>query len=385
VLAAQGFASRGAGGQRSWPVLSAMLDRLALLQLDSVSVLVRSHYLPLFSRLGGYDRAELDRRAAGPRRALFEYWAHEASLLPLALHPLLRWRMARARRLDGIYGGIARFAADNGGYLEAVLAELRERGPLSARELSDPGTRSGPWWGWHKGKLALEFLFWSGAVTTAARRGFERVYGLTEQVLPAAVLDLPTPEEDEAQRALVEIAARALGVATIPDLRDYFRLTPEAARRAVEALSEGGVLLPVSVEGWSAPAFLHRDAQVPARVSASALVSPFDPLVWERNRCARLFGFDYRLEFYTPAEKRRYGYYVMPFLLGDRLVARIDLKADRQGRRLLVLGAFGEPGVRPQRVAGPLRDTLERLARWLDLEQVEVLPQGDLAGSLSTR
>jgi uncharacterized protein YcaQ len=280
--------------------------------------------------------------------------------------------MARAERGEGIYGGLARFAAERRPFVEAVLREIETRGPLSARELSEGGRGRGSWWGWSDGKRALEWLFWAGQVAAAGRRGFERVYDLPERVLPAEILGRPTPPADEAQRTLLLVAARALGVATERDLRDYFRLEPAESRARVAELVEAGALLPVDVEGWGAPAFLDPAARVPRRIEARALVSPFDPLVWERARTERIFGFRYRIEIYTPARKREHGYYSLPFLLGDRLVARVDLKADRAGRRLVVRSVSHEPWADREAVASALDAELRAMAEWLGLEDVVV-------------
>lgn len=347
------------------------IARLGLLQIDSVSAVVRSHYLPLFSRLGPYPRAELDRLAyAGRRRRLFEYWGHEASLLPVAAQPLFRWRMDRARAGRGIYRGIADFARAQPAFVDRVLAEIRERGPLTAGELAEGERGSGGWWGWSQGKLALEYLFWAGLVTTGTRRGFERVYDLPERALPGSVLAVPTPDAAAAQRELLRLAARALGVATAADLRDYFRLDAGDVPARLAELAEAGDLLPVRVEGWTQSAWLDHRARLPRRAEAAALLSPFDSLVWERARTERLFGFRYRLEIYVPAHKRLHGYYVLPFLLGDRLVARVDLRSDRKASCLRVLRVHLEPGVAVGSVEEPLARELELLARWLELERV---------------
>jgi hypothetical protein len=385
ALAAQGFARRRNDGRSSWPRIAAAIDDMGLLQLDSVNVLVRSHYLPVFSRVGDYDRAALDRRgfANGARRQLFEYWAHEASLLPLRLHPLVRWRMDRARRLVGMNRDYADFVRNGRRYIEAVKREVAERGPVAAADLEDPGERSGPWWGWHKGKGALEYLFRTGEVTSAHRRGaFERVYDLTERVLPADVLALPTPSEADAIRELAAAGAAAFGIATELDIRDYFRLPVDQARRAIAELVEEGRLLPATVDGWDRPAYLAAGATAPRRIAATALLSPFDPLVWFRARTERLFDFHYRIEIYTPREKRRFGYYVLPFLHDGRLRARVDLKAERAEGALHVLGAHAEAGAEPQRVAPALAAELQRLANWLELGTIRIARRGDLAAPL---
>ena len=380
ALAAQGFGERPEIGLRTPAALRKAVARIGLLQIDSVNVLVRSHYLPLFSRSGPYAPELLERAAyGGRRRGLFEYWGHEASLLPVELQPLLRWRMERARLGLGLWGRLARFGREQHAFIAAVLEEVRARGPLSASELEQGGRSRGPWWGWSHGTEALEWLFWAGEVTTATRRRFERVYDLPARVLPPAILAAPTPSEAEAQRELVRIAARALGVATERDLRDYFRLPVADARARVAELVETGDLLPVHVEGWKPQAYLHRAARVPGPIEARALLSPFDSLVWERQRTERLFQFHYRLEIYTPAPRRKYGYYVLPFLLGDRLVARIDLKADRQQSSLRVLGGHAEPGIEPLAIAEPLAHELGLMATWLGLERVDVVARTALA------
>jgi hypothetical protein len=380
ALAAQGFGERPEVGLRTPVALRRAVARIGLLQIDSVNVLVRSHYLPLFSRFGPYPPELLDRAAYGGRqRGLFEYWGHEASLLPIDLQPLLRWRMERARLGQGLWGGLARFGREQHELVAAVLEEVRARGPLSASELEQDDRSRGPWWDWSNGKKALEWLFWTGEVTTATRRRFERMYDLPARVLPPAILAEPTPPEAEAQRALVRIAARALGVATERDLRDYFRLPVADARPRIAELVEAGDLQPVHVEGWKQQAYLHRGTRVPARLDARALVSPFDSLVWERQRTERLFHFHYRIEIYTPAPKRKFGYYVLPFLLGDRLVARIDLKADRQDSALRVLGGHVEHGIEPAAIAEPLTHELELMATWLGLERVTVVARTELA------
>ncbi|UGS39176.1 hypothetical protein DSM104329_05608 [Capillimicrobium parvum] len=383
ALAAQGFGGpRGDGsGPPGARAMLAMAQRLGVLQIDSVNVLARAHYLPLFSRLGPYDRDRLDQAAWRAPRRLFEYWGHEASLLPVALQPLLRWRMARAG--DDAWGGMRRIATEQPALVARVLEDVRARGPVSAAQLADDEAprRSGPWWGWSDVKRAIEWLFWSGQVTSARRRGFERMYDLPDRVLPREVIAAPTPAEADAHRELVRIAARALGVAAERDLRDYFRLPLAGARTAVAELVEAGELLPVEVEGWRTPGYLDPGARVPRRVHARAVLGPFDPLVWERSRVERLFGFRFRLEIYVPAPRRVHGYYVLPFLLGDRLVARVDLKADRAAGALLVQAAWAEAQA-PDETAAELAEELRTMAGWLGLERVEVRDRGDLAGAL---
>ncbi len=381
AVAAQGFGGPRATGPVGGHALRRVLQRIGLVQIDSVNVLVRAHYLPLFSRLGAYDTVVLDRAAHYAPRRLFEYWGHEASLLPVELYPLLRWRMERASA--DAWGGMQRVSRERPELLERLVEDVRERGPISASELAaDEAPRTGPWWDWSDVKSALEFLFWSGRLTSARRRGFERLYDLPERVLPRAVLALPTPSVGDAQRELVRVAARALGVAAERDLRDYFRLPTIEARARIAELVEAGELLPVSVEGWRTQGYLHPAARVPRRVDACALVGPFDSLVWNRDRTERIFDFRYRIEIYVPKPKRVHGYYVLPFLLGDRLVARIDLKADREAGVLRVQAAHGEPAAPPE-TAGALREQLHALASWLGLGGVEVVRSGDLARALS--
>ena len=381
ALAAQGFGGRPAASGRA--AVTSVVDRVGLIQIDSVNVLVRSHYLPVFSRHGLYEPAALDEAAYGRRRRLFEYWGHEASLIPVSTYPLLRWRMERAARAEGVYSGLARFARERRPFIEAVLREVADRGPLAAGELSGGHKAKGSWWGWSDGKRALEFLFWAGRVTTRSRRGFERVYDLTERVLPRALVEAPAPPPGEAQRALVAIAARAQGIATERDLRDYWRLGVEETRAAVATLMEEGALLPAAVRGWREPAFLDPQARRPRRVEAAALLSPFDSLVWFRPRAERLFDFRYRLEIYTPQEKRVHGYYVLPFLLGERLVARVDLKADRKAGALLVHGVTLEPGAGAETFA-PLAAELRRMAGWLGLAEARASGRGAVPPGLES-
>ena len=379
ALAAQGFAERRPTGTPDRRALRRVVGHTGLLQIDSVNVLARAHYLPPFSRLGPYPRDTLDRMAYRKPPELFEYWAHAASLIPLELHPQLRWRMARGVR----WRGFGELEAARPGFVETVLDQVRELGPVSAGELeTERPRRSGPWWDWHDAKIALELLFVTGRVAVAGRRRFERLYDLPERVLPAAVLAAPTPPKEQAQRALMLAAARSLGVATLKELRDYYRLPIPDARARLSELIEGGQLLQVSVEGWKQPAYLHPEARLPRWIRARALLAPFDPLVWERERTERLFGMRYRIEIYVPAPKREYGYYVLPFLLGDSLVARVDLKADRPDGLLRVMAAHVEPGRPPGTIAPELAAELEAMAGWLGLQDVAVHPRGDLAPAL---
>jgi uncharacterized protein YcaQ len=381
ALAAQGFAEPRPSGAVGMRQLRRLTERLGVVQIDSVNVLSRSHYLPAFSRLGDYPRAALDDLTAR-RHAVFEYWAHEASFLPVRLQPHLRWRMAAAE--EHAWGNMVRLQKERPHFVTEVLDRVREAGPLKASDLSAPRPdRAGAMWNWHDHKIALEWLFFSGQITATHRTtAFEKVYDLPERVLPSDILATPTPDPADAVRELVRTAARALGVATERDLRDYFRLRPEATRQAIAELEEGGALLPVEVAGWGAPAWLDPEARRPRWIRARALLSPFDSLVWERPRVERMFGFRYRLEIYTPAAKRVHGYYVLPFLLGDQLVARVDLKADRQAGVLRVQAAHGEEGIDRPAVAAALADELRLMADWLALDDVDVLERGDLAHDL---
>jgi uncharacterized protein YcaQ len=382
AIAAQGLSGRRVTASVGAPQLDAVLNRTCLLQIDSVSVLARAHYLPHFSRLGSYDRALLDQAAWGKKRRWFEYWGHEASLMPFALQPLLRWRMAAAARGGLMWPGLSTFQREHAAYIENIRVRIAADGPAAASDLEGAKGVAG-WWGWGQAKRALEVLFWSGALTAAARRGFERVYDLPERVLPPDILAQPTPCQADAQRALLLLSARAHGIGTAGDLADYFRISPRAARPLLAELVEAGDLRPVAVEGLRGEWFLHKDAQVPRRVAAHSLLAPFDPLVWERDRVARLFSFHYRLEIYTPAHKRVHGYYVLPFLFGDRLVARVDLKTERASRTLRVLASFAEPDA-PDGTAEALWHELRRLADWLGLENIFVCDAGDLAPGLQS-
>lgn len=383
ALVAQGFGEPRPDGPITRRHLNRAIARTGLLQIDSVNVLTRMHYLPLFSRLGNYPRTLLDEAAWGRKsdRRLFEYWAHEASLLPLELQPMLRWRMAAADRGERVWGRITPFSGERRGEAYAFLKRIEDEGPMAASDFEGP-KGSGGWWGWSTAKSALEWLFWSGRISTVTRRAnFERVYDLTQRVLPRAIIETPTPTNADAHRALLRIASRSLGVATIKDLRDYFRQSPEDAKPRVAELVEAGDLVPAIVEGWSQPGYLHPDAARPRRLKADALLAPFDPLIWERSRTERLWGVRYRVEIYTPAHRRSHGYYVLPFLLDEALVARVDLKSDRASRTLRVQAAYAEPGA-PAETAERLARELNRMAGWLGHDGVAVERRGDLAERL---
>ena len=379
ALSAQGF-GRTQPAEPGRKQVRDLVRKLGVVQIDSVNVVTRTHYLPAFSRLGDYPREALEAEAWGTRRGLFEYWGHEASLLPMELQPLLRWRMARAEA-GAMWTGLARFGRERRDYIDGVLKEIERRGPVTGADFNDAPRGAPGWWSWSDGKRALEWLFWAGMITTRTRRGFERVYDLTERALPSRIVGLPTPDEADAQRELVRIAARALGVATAADLRDYFRLPLADAKARVAELVEAGELTPAAVNGWRQPAWVAAGARTPRKVSGAALLSPFDNLIWTRDRTERLFGTRVRLEIYTPAHKRTHGYYVLPFLEDEAITARVDLKSDRQAGVLRVQAAWREPDATAEtaeRLAGELR----RMAGWLGLEGVEVVGRGDLADAL---
>lgn len=394
ALAAQGLAGPGRTVEAEGPapdrgVLRRAVRRLGLLQLDSVNVAVRAHYAPLQARLGAYDRDLLDALAwsdsARSPRTLVEYWAHEASLVPVEDWPLLRWRMRDNAARTG--GRLAGALERSPGILEAVYDAVAEHGPLDAAGVEatlggpGPARAAGGWWNRTDSKIACEHLFAAGALTTATRRGFRRVYDLTERVLPAPVL-AADPDRSDAVRELVRRSAAALGVATEPDLLDYYRLPPAEGRAAITELVDAGELVPTDVDGWEAPAYRGPDARVPRRVLGSALLAPFDPLVWFRPRAERIFGFTYRIGIYTPAHLREHGYYVFPFLLDGELVARADLKADRAAGVLRVPGAFAEPGADTASVAPAMARTLHGFAAWLGLDTVAA-EGGPLAAPLA--
>jgi uncharacterized protein len=379
ALAAQGFTRPRPRGRIDVRHFRGVLDRIGLLQLDSVNALVRSHYLPVFSRLGPYPMDALD-RFAHTGHELFEYWGHEASLIPVERYPLFRHRMRSIATRP--WGRVRRLMEDHPGFLEDVLTEVRRHGPLTVSDLSDPGERTGPWWGYGKGKIALEWHFACGRLASVRTNGFTRVYDIPERMIPGVALAAPEPDPTDAQDTLLVLAAAHHGIGTDRDLADYYRMHLPTIRPRLEALADGGRLERVEVEGWKGPVYLHPGARRPRRVGARALLSPFDPVVWERARAERLFGFHYRIEIYVPAPKRRYGYYVLPFLLGEDLVARVDLKTDRAGDRLLVRGAYGEEGIDPGHVAAELAAELQDMAAWLGLSTVRPERRGDLMPAL---
>jgi uncharacterized protein YcaQ len=367
--------------------LSRTLTRTGVLQVDSVNVLQRAHFMPLYARMGPYDVDLVRRASEGTPRRIVEYWAHVQALMPVELWPLMRHRMARYR--DGKHKWWGTVVTDE--LTDSLLAEIADRGASTARDLDDglPRAKENWGWNWSTTRRALDYMYMVGDVAIAGRNSqFEIRYDLPERVIPAQHLDAPTPPEAEANVELIRRAARSHGVATARDLADYYRmrLQPKAglhaAQDAIDTLVEDGELIPVTVDGIKRQAYLHRDARIPRRVGARALLSPFDPVVWERERTESLFDFFYRIEIYTPAEKRIHGYYVLPFLLGDRIVGRVDLKADRKTGLLLVKAAYAEPGA-PDETAEALAAELRRLAGWLDLHTVVVERRGDLAPALA--
>lgn len=398
AIASQGFGQRPA--KATLAHIRALAVRIHAFQIDSVNVLARAQYVPAFARLGPYPMTALDSLAYS-KRELFEYWGHAACLMPIALYPLVRYRMHRDETREYM-------RSKRGAYMAQVYAEVAERGPLSAGELADPGKRSKGWWSWWgtgNGKATLEHLYNSGLVAISGRRGFERLYDVAERVIPRSALDAPVLPREEAMKQLVVLAAKACGVGTLGDLTGYFytdawfdrlpraplweivksadrKRAKPIAKRLIAELVEEQRLIPARVDGWKEQAYLHPNAKVPKTVDARALVTPFDSLVWERKRIERLFGMKYSIELYTPAPKRVYGYYVFPFLLGDTLVARCDLKADRQRNVLMVQSAFLEPGQNARHVAPHLADELRLMQQWLQLERIEVGKRGDLAAPL---
>ena len=379
ALAAQGFADR----RHAVPTLrgvSRVLGRTGVLQIDSVNVLQRAHYMPLYSRMGPYDDALLRRAAELAPRRIVEYWAHVAAFMPVELWPHMQHRMRHYRERGHEWGAMRHDPA----LVASLLDEVRERGASTARDLDDGLPRAKTHWGWNwsASKKALEYLFATGELAVAGRNSaFERLYDLPERVLPAAVLAQPAPRDADAHIELVRRAARSHGIATEPCLRDYYRMHHGQSRPAVAALGEAGELLPVRIEGWDRPAYLYRDARLPRRIEARALLSPFDPLVWERQRTERLFDFHYRIEIYVPEHLRRHGYYVLPFLLGERIVARVDLKADRRQGVLVVRSAHAEAEA-PESTPSELGAELRQLAAWLGLPGIRVERRGDLARAL---
>ena len=380
ALAAQGFGKppTAAVGTRQ---LNLAIDRLGLLQIDSVNVFERSHYLPLFARLGAYDRTALDQLTFARKGRYFEYWAHEAAIIPVESWPLFRWRMEDFRRKDA--NGDS-WASAHAGILDWLRSELAVKGPLAASAVEhDANKRSGPWWGWSDVKSGLEILFRWGEVVSAGRTKFERVYGLAEHILPSDIATRHVAVSD-AHKQLVEHAARAHGIATTSDITDYFRLKNVPVAPILRELADEGVVREVQVPGWRQPAWIHRDARSPRRVDAAAILSPIDPVVWHRDRAERLFDFHYRIEIYTPADKRMFGYYSLPILIDEAIVGRIDLKNDRKAGILRVQSAWHEPHADPAVVAERLAPVLHRTLEWQGLSDIAVKDRGTLARAVAS-
>jgi uncharacterized protein YcaQ len=385
ALAAQGFGRPRPERTIGIRDIQVVIDRVAQFQIDSINVVTRAHFMPLFSRLGPYDVALLERAAHCPPRRLFEYWGHAASLIDVTLQPQLRFRMQAGFR--DVWAGVERVARNNPTLVDLVREEVAERGPISARQLEyqEERTRDNWGWNWSSVKTVMEWLFYTGDITSARRNSqFERVYDLPERVLPKTVLQAPTPTPDDSVRTLIRRAARALGVGSEASLRDYFRTRPAMTRAAIADLVDAGELIPVQVDGGAKAVYLWHEARMPRKIDARALLSPFDSMVFERSRLERLFDFSYRIEIYVPQPKRTYGYYVYPFLLGERFAARVDLKAERTRGVLKVNSAWLEPGQEAAQVAAELHAELKTMACWLGLSDVEVTPRGDLASALAS-
>ena len=366
ALAAQGFDKPRSKSKSSTADAVEVIKKLGVIQIDSVNVLVRSQELPLFSRLGDHDRNAINKATAQSK--IFEYWGHEAAILPVEIQPLFRWKMNAARTGKIKHWGLTSFYADNKAFVKRILKHVEANGPVTARELSTRTTKKSSWWDWDEAKTALEYLFLTGQLMSRGRGSdFARIYDITERVLPSKILNTPTPTEDEARKQLLVRAAKAQGVATLTDLADYYRQKTAVIKPLVNELVEQGELREVTVDTWVEKAFVHRSAKLPKKLYATALLSPFDSLVWCRPRNERLFDFHYRIEIYTPKEKRKFGYYVLPFMMNGELVGRVDLKADRANAKLLVQSVHTEKGIKRASINGALTDELRALANWLDL------------------
>ena len=366
ALAAQGFDKPRSKSKSSTADAVEVIKKLGVIQIDSVNVLVRSQELPLFARLGDHDRNAINKATAQSK--IFEYWGHEAAILPVEIQPLFRWKMNAARTGKIKHWGLTSFYADNKAFVKRILKHVEANGPVTARELSTRTTKKSSWWDWDEAKTALEYLFLTGQLMSCGRGSdFARIYDITERVLPSKILNTPTPTEDEARKQLLVRAAKAQGVATLTDLADYYRQKTTVIKPLVNELVEQGELREVTVNTWVEKAFVHRSAKLPKKLYATALLSPFDSLVWCRPRNERLFDFHYRIEIYTPKEKRKFGYYVLPFMMNGELVGRVDLKADRANAKLLVQSVNTEKGIKRASINGALTDELRALANWLGL------------------
>ena len=366
ALAAQGFDKPRTKTKSTTADAVALIKKLGVVQIDSVNVLVRSQELPLFSRLGDHDRNAIPK--ATSQGKIFEYWGHEAAHLPVELHPVFRFKMHAARSGKLKHWGLTSFYDENKAFVKRILRHVEVNGSTSARELSTRTTKKSSWWDWDEAKTALEYLFLTGELMSCGRGGdFARIYDIPERVLPKKILQMPTPSETDARKELLVRAMRAQGVATLHDLADYFRQKPVVVRPLVSELVEQGVLREVSVDGWQDRAYVHRNAKLPEKLYATALLSPFDSLVWCRPRNERLFDFHYRIEIYTPKEKRKFGYYVLPFMMNGEMVGRVDLKADRENSKLLVQSVHTEKGIKRAAINDALTAELRLMAGWLGL------------------
>ena len=365
ALAAQGFDTARPKTKATQRHVDALISRLGVIQIDSVNVLVRSQELLLFSRLGNHNRNAIPK--ATEQQKLFEYWGHEAAHLPVEIHPLFRWKMEAARLGKAKHWGLTSFYDNNKAFVKRMLKHVEKNGPTTSRELSTRTEKKGTWWDWDEAKVALEYLFLTGQLMSRGRgTDFARIYDTPERVLPGDVLNAPTPSEHDARKQLLVRSAIAQGVATASDLADYYRQKPTTVKPLITELVEEGELRTVAVDGWTEKAFIHRAAKLPKQLHATALLSPFDSLVWCRPRNERLFDFHYRIEIYTPKEKRKFGYYVLPFMMNGEMVGRVDLKADRANSKLLVHSVHTEKGVKRSTINDALNNELRTMASWLD-------------------
>lgn len=372
ALAAQGFDMPRPANKATQRHVNSLISRLGVIQIDSVNVLVRSQELPLFSRLGNHDRNAIPK--ATESRKIFEYWGHEAAHLPVEIHPLFRWKMKAARLGKARHWGLTSFYDDNKAFVKRMLKHVETNGPTTARELSTRTEKRGAdkktWWDWDESKTALEYLFLTGQLMSRGRgTDFARIYDTPDRVLPPNILNAPTPTEHDARKQLLVRSAIAQGVATIGDLADYYRQKPAAVKQLITELVEDGELRAVAVDGWQEKAFVHRSAKLPKKLYATALLSPFDSLVWCRPRNERLFDFHYRIEIYTPKEKRKFGYYVLPFMMNGQMVGRVDLKSDRANSKLHVHSVHTEKGIKRATISDALNNELHAMAAWLQLNE----------------
>ena len=371
ALAAQGFDTARPKTKATQRHVDALISRLGVIQIDSVNVLVRSQELPLFARLGNHDRNAIPK--ATEAQKLFEYWGHEAAHLPVDLHPLFRWKMDAARTGKVTHWGLTSFYEENKAFVKRTLKHVATNGPTTSRELSTRTEKKGTWWDWDEAKVALEYLFLTGQLMSRGRGSdFARIYDTPERVLPQRVIDAPPPSEHDARKQLLVRSAIAQGVATASDLADYYRQRLATVKPLITELVEEGELREVAVDGWTEKAFVHRNAKLPKELHATALLSPFDSLVWCRPRNERLFNFHYRIEIYTPKEKRKFGYYVLPFMMNGEMVGRVDLKADRANSALLAYSVHTEKSVKRSSINEALNAELHAMANWLQLDKVQI-------------